>query len=110
MTDREGLYKDFEKFIKRLRYAYQEHHLEYIAVAEPEESRWSMGVMLKSDKPELCIDSTELEKFGDREGLEQKSCTQTAFVTTCKTKNTSVSIQRVINLACIPSIFRLKTF
>lgn len=60
MMDERQLYKDYDKFMKRLRYAYPEHNFEYIAVAEPQgRGAWHFHVMLKSDKPVLYIENVE---------------------------------------------------
>jgi hypothetical protein len=46
MMDPKRLYKDFEKFIKRLRYKY--HDAEYLSVVEPQErGSWHCHVLLK---------------------------------------------------------------
>jgi hypothetical protein len=51
MTEYRRLYVDFDKWLKRLKYHLKGHHLEYIAVAEPQErGAWHMHVMLKSDR------------------------------------------------------------
>lgn len=64
MQDEKRLYTDFEKFIKRLKYRYKEHELNYIVVAEPQgRGAWHMHVMLKSNKPVLYIDNKEMEKL-----------------------------------------------
>jgi hypothetical protein len=61
MQDSDKLYDDFNKFIKRLKYEYSSHDLQYIAVAEPQaRGAWHMHVLLKSDKPVLFIDNKKL--------------------------------------------------
>lgn len=57
MTDRERLYKDFDKFYKNLKYKYRnEHKFEYIVVAEPQgRGAWHLHLMLKSNN-DLRID------------------------------------------------------
>lgn len=48
MTDTEKLYKDWDKFYKRLRYRYPDKDFAYIAVAEPQErGAWHFHVLLK---------------------------------------------------------------
>lgn len=64
MQDPKTLYKDFDKFIKRLRYKYSKHKLDYIAVAEPQgRGAWHMHILLKSNLPVLYIENSELEKI-----------------------------------------------
>ncbi len=65
MTDERRLMKDFEKFIKRLKYKYKEHKLEYIVVAEPQQRKaWHLHLMLKSvNQDNLYIDNKELSKI-----------------------------------------------
>jgi hypothetical protein len=60
MTDYDQLYTDFDKFIKRLKYAKKGHKLDYIVVAEPCESgRWHLHMLIKSDQPKLYIDNND---------------------------------------------------
>lgn len=64
IRDRELLYTDLDKFMKRLRYQYKDHKLEYITVAEPHKSGdWHLHLMLKSDKPVLYIDNKDMERI-----------------------------------------------
>ena len=64
MTDRDRLYADFEKFMKRLKYHCKEQELEYIVVAEPHKSGgWHMHLMLKSMVPGLWIDKDKLTEI-----------------------------------------------
>lgn len=65
MTDEKQLYKDFDKFYKRLKYKLKEHQLEYIAVAEPQgRGAWHFHIMLKStNKANLYIDNKILEQI-----------------------------------------------
>jgi hypothetical protein len=61
MTDTDQLYTDMNKFIKRLKYAFPSHKLDYIAIAEPHESGgWHMHMLVKSDQPKLFIDYKDL--------------------------------------------------
>jgi len=64
MKDAEKLYKDFNKFMKRLKHEYSDHEFQYIAVAEPQgRGAWHMHVLLKSDKPVLYIDNKKLSRI-----------------------------------------------
>lgn len=48
VIDSEIVYKDFKKFIRKIRKEYG--HVEYIAVIEPQESgRWHLHVLMKND-------------------------------------------------------------
>lgn len=48
MQDSERLYKDFDKFMKRLKYKFTNRKFEYIAVAEPQgRGAWHFHIMLK---------------------------------------------------------------
>ena len=61
MMDSDRLYKDYDIFLKKLKYAYKDIKFDYIAVAEPQErGAWHMHVLLKSDKPVLFIDNKKL--------------------------------------------------
>jgi len=63
MTNHRKLYDDFESWYRRLRRFLGDQHLEYIAVAEPQErGAWHMHVMLKSDK-HLFVDNRDMEKL-----------------------------------------------
>lgn len=51
MTDPKRLYKDFDKFMKRLRYNFQDYNIEYINVCEPQSrGAWHCHVILIFDK------------------------------------------------------------
>jgi hypothetical protein len=64
MKDAKKLYEDFKLFTKRLKYEYDDHEFQYIAVAEPQgRGAWHMHVLLKSDKPVLYIDNVKLSKI-----------------------------------------------
>lgn len=67
MTDTKKLYKDFEKFYKRLCYKFKNKNygLEYISVCEPQErGAWHIHLMLKSTKQNyLYINNKEIEKL-----------------------------------------------
>jgi len=61
MTDKDKLYTDFDKFIKKLKYHCKAHKLEYIVVAEPHKGGgWHMHLMLKATTPGLWIDKDKL--------------------------------------------------
>jgi hypothetical protein len=52
MQDEKRLYKDFNSFWKRLKYAMPEHELEYITISEPQgRGAWHMHMLLKSNTP-----------------------------------------------------------
>ena len=65
MQDEKQLYKDFDKFYKRLKYKFKEHKFEYIAVAEPQgRGAWHFHIMLKSvNQLNLYIDNKLLEQI-----------------------------------------------
>lgn len=47
MTDSKRLYHDFEKFMKRLRYKYNQYKIDYIVAAEPQaRGAWHLHVLL----------------------------------------------------------------
>lgn len=49
MTDKHRLYRDFQVFWQRVRYHHKQH-LEYVAIAEPQErGAWHLHVLVKSD-------------------------------------------------------------
>lgn len=51
MTDTKRLMSDWDKFYKRLKYAYKGAKFEYLAVAEPQErGAWHLHVLLRDDK------------------------------------------------------------
>lgn len=63
MTDREQLYHDFEKFIKRLKYKYG--HVEYMNIVEPQgRGAWHVHVLLKfMDCDKIFIPNKELAEL-----------------------------------------------
>lgn len=66
MTDSVRLYKDFEKFIKRLKYYYHKKNIsfEYITVAEPQKrGAWHMHLILLFEKPVFLPNSLLAEKW-----------------------------------------------
>lgn len=65
MTDAKRLYKDWDKFYKRLKYAYKNAKFEYLAVAEPQErGAWHLHVLLRDDAREkLWISAKKLTEL-----------------------------------------------
>ena len=65
MQDKDKLYKDFDRFMKKLKYKFKESKFEYIAVAEPQErGAWHLHIMLKDIKNKsLFIDNKDLEEM-----------------------------------------------
>lgn len=65
MTDSTRLYRDFDKFVKRLRYKYKKCKFEYIAVAEPQKrGAWHFHVMLKDTaNAVLYINCDDIERI-----------------------------------------------
>ncbi len=64
ITDPEELYYCYDLFIKNLRYAYKDHKLDYVAIAEPQaRGAWHMHVFLKSDKDYLYISNRKLTVY-----------------------------------------------
>ena len=65
MEDKDKLYKDFEKFYKKLKYRYKDKKLDYILVAEPQgRGAWHVHMMLKGDKPLYIHDSVIRDLWG----------------------------------------------
>lgn len=65
ITDKNKLYKDFEKFYKKLKRRYKDMKFDYILVAEPQErGAWHIHLMLKADKPLYIHDSVIRELWG----------------------------------------------
>lgn len=65
MRDTKRLYLDFQMFIESLRNAYNNYHIEYISVAEPQRSgSWHLHCFLIFDREAPFIPNTELrEKY-----------------------------------------------
>ncbi len=65
MQDPKKLMKDFNKFMKRLKYKFNNHKLEYIVVAEPQGRKaWHLHLLLKSTNQKvLYIDNKVLENI-----------------------------------------------
>lgn len=65
MTDKDRLYKDFEKFFKKLKRRYKGIKFDYILVAEPQErGAWHVHLMLKGNKPLYIHDAVIRELWG----------------------------------------------
>jgi hypothetical protein len=59
--DADKVMADFKKFIKRLKYMYSTHKLDYVVVVEPHASgAWHLHMCIKSDQPKLFIDNNEV--------------------------------------------------
>lgn len=70
MRDAKRLYLDFKHFIARLREAYFDFHIEYIAVAEPQGSgSWHMHAILIFDKDAPYISKRDLREIYWRKGF-----------------------------------------
>lgn len=65
MTDLKRLYKDFNKFVKRLKYRYKDYGFEYIAVPEPQlRGAWHLHLLLKAmNKGYLYISNDEIAEL-----------------------------------------------
>lgn len=66
MTDSKRLYKDFDKFIKRLRYTYKDKSsIDYLCVVEPQgRGAWHCHVLLRfNDLDKVYIENSELRKL-----------------------------------------------
>jgi hypothetical protein len=65
MQDDKRLKKDFEKFIKRLQYAYKENELAYISIVEPQgRGAWHVHLLLKTlNQPNLFIPHEDIERL-----------------------------------------------
>lgn len=66
MTDPKRLYKDFDKFIKRLRYTYKDKSsIDYLCVVEPQgRGAWHCHVLLRfNDLDKVYIENSELRKL-----------------------------------------------
>lgn len=64
MTDPKQLYKDFDKFMKRLRYNYQDYNIEYINACEPQgRGAWHCHVILIFDKDAPYIANDKMKEL-----------------------------------------------
>jgi hypothetical protein len=63
MQDDKRLYKDYDKFIKRLKHRYKEHELAYISIVEPQgRGAWHVHLLLKTlNRDKLEIGNWDLE-------------------------------------------------
>jgi len=58
MQDTKRLYKDFDKFMKKLKRRFKDLQFEYIACVEPQErGAWHVHLLLKADVEELYIEN-----------------------------------------------------
>jgi len=76
MTDPKRLYKDFDKFIKRLRYAYRDKSsIDYICVVEPQErGAWHCHLLLRfNDLDNVFIPSNDLADMWEHGFIKIKS-------------------------------------
>ena len=65
MQDGKRLYKDFDKFIKRLKHNHSEHEFLYIAIVEPQaRGAWHIHLLLKTlNQPRLYIPHEAIERL-----------------------------------------------
>lgn len=64
MTDSKQLYKDFQKFMQKLRYQYKEYDIEYIVACEPQaRGAWHMHLVLIFDKVAPFIPNATIENL-----------------------------------------------
>lgn len=64
MTDTKRLYKDFEKFMKKLRYNFKSYNLEYIVACEPQgRGAWHCHLILIFDKKAPYIPNKTIESL-----------------------------------------------
>lgn len=64
MTDTKQLYKDFEKFIKRVRYRFNKFNIEYIIACEPQaRGAWHIHLLLGFDKIAPFIPNATIEEL-----------------------------------------------
>ena len=67
MTDTKKLYKDFQKFMQKLRYQYKDYNIEYITACEPQaRGAWHMHLILIFDKVAPFIPNTTIEKLWEQ--------------------------------------------
>lgn len=64
MQDTNQLYKDFQKFMQKLRYQYKDYNIEYITACEPQaRGAWHMHLILIFDKVAPFISNATIEKL-----------------------------------------------
>lgn len=64
MQDTKILYKDFQKFMQKLRYQYKDYNIEYITACEPQaRGAWHMHLILIFDKVAPFIPNATIEKL-----------------------------------------------
>lgn len=67
MQDTKQLYKDFQKFMQKLRYQYKDYKIEYITACEPQaRGAWHMHLILIFDKVAPFIPNATIEKLWDK--------------------------------------------
>jgi len=67
MKDVKKLYKDFNKFIKRLKYNFSDNNFEYISIVEPQgRGAWHCHVLLKFDKEIIFIENSFIAKLWNK--------------------------------------------
>lgn len=67
MQDTKQLYKDFQKFMQKLRYQYKDYKIEYITACEPQaRGAWHMHLILIFDKVAPFIPNAIIEKLWDK--------------------------------------------
>lgn len=67
MQDTKKLYKDFQKFMQKLRYQYKDYKIEYIVACEPQaRGAWHMHLILIFDKVAPFISNATIEKLWEQ--------------------------------------------
>ena len=67
MQDTKQLYKDFQKFIQKIRYQYKKYKIEYIVACEPQaRGAWHMHLILIFDRVAPFIPNATIEKIWEQ--------------------------------------------
>lgn len=67
MQDTKKLYKDFQRFMQKLRYQYKDYNIEYITACEPQaRGAWHMHLILIFDKVAPFIPNATIENLWDK--------------------------------------------
>lgn len=67
MQDTKQLYKDFQKFIQKIRYQYKKYKIEYIVACEPQaRGAWHMHLILIFDRVAPFIPNATIEKLWEQ--------------------------------------------
>lgn len=67
MQDTKQLYKDFQKFIQKIRYQYKKYKIEYIVACEPQaRGAWHMHLILIFDRVSPFIPNATIEKIWEQ--------------------------------------------